>query len=148
MIIVRQNKLTDNSIDNNNNNNKNRYILLVDDDKDTIFTFDLYLKSIGYTIVSFVNPVEALDYFNKNFADCSLVITDFGMPKMPGIDLIKKIREKDQNYTKKIILISATIKGNILTDYNDELSNLRVNKMLEKPLSLEILKNAIRTLIE
>ena len=146
MIIVRQNKRTDDIIDNNNNSNK--YILLVDDDKDTIFTFDLYLKSIGYTIVSFVNPVEALDYFNKNFADCSLVITDYGMPQMSGIDLIKKIREKDQNYTKKIILISATIKGNIFTDYNDELSNLRVNKMLEKPMSLEILKNAIRTLIE
>ena len=148
MIIVRQNKLTDDILDNNNNNNKNKYILLVDDDKDTIFTFDLYLKSIGYTIVSFVNPVEALDYFNKNFADCSLVITDFGMHQMSGIDLIKKIREKDQNYTKKIILISATIKGNILTDYNDELSNLRVNKILEKPMALEILKNAIRTLIE
>jgi CheY-like chemotaxis protein len=98
MIIVRQNKLTDDIIDNNNNN---KYILLVDDDKDTIFTFDLYLKSIGYTIVSFVNPVEALDYFNKNFTNCSLVITDFGMSKMSGIDLIKKIREKDQNYTKK-----------------------------------------------
>jgi CheY-like chemotaxis protein len=147
MIIVRQNKLTDDITD-NNNNNKNKYILLVDDDKDTIFTFDLYLKSIGYTIVSFVNPVEALDYFNKNFAGCSLVITDFGMPKMSGIDFIKKIREKDQNYTKKIILISATIKGNILTDYNEELSNLGVNKILEKPMALEILKNAIRTLIE
>ncbi|MGZ8887459.1 MAG: hypothetical protein ACXW1A_04265 [Nitrososphaeraceae archaeon] len=46
-------------------------------------------------------PVEALDYFNKDYADCSLVITDYGMPQMSGIDLIKKIREKDQNYTKK-----------------------------------------------
>jgi CheY-like chemotaxis protein len=105
------------------------------------------LKSIGYTIVSFVNPIEALDYFNKNFADCSLVITDYGMPQMSGIDFIKKIREKDQNYTKKIILISATIKGNILTDYYDELSNLKVNKILEKPMPLEILKNTIRSLI-
>jgi CheY-like chemotaxis protein len=105
------------------------------------------LKSIGYTIVSFVNPVEALDYFNKNFADCSLVITDYGMPQMSGIDLIKKIREKDQNYTKKkIILISATIKGNILKDYYDELSNLEVNKILEKPMS-EILKNEIKVIL-
>ena len=107
----------------------------------------MYLQSIGYTTVSFVNPVEALNYFNKNFADCSLVITDFVMPKMSGIDLIKKIREKDQDYRKKIILISATIKGNILKDYYDELSNLKVNKILEKPMSLEILKNEIRTLI-
>jgi CheY-like chemotaxis protein len=133
---------------NNNNNNNNKYILLVDDDKDTVFTFELYLKSLEYTVISFVNPVEALDYFNKNFADCSLVITDYGMPQMSGIDLIKKIREKDQNYTKKIILISATIKGNILNDYYDELSNLKVNKILEKPLSIEILKNEIKTLME
>ena len=70
------------------------------------------------------------------------------MPQMSGIDLIKKIREKDEYYTKKIILISATIKGDILTDYYEELSNLRVNKILEKPMSLEELKNAIRTLIE
>jgi CheY-like chemotaxis protein len=106
------------------------------------------LKSLEYTVISFVNPVEALDYFNKNFADCSLVITDYGMPQMSGIDLIKKIREKYQNYTKKIILISATIKGNILNDYYDELSNLKVNKILEKPLSIEILKNEIKTLME
>ena len=120
----------------------------MDDDKDTIFTLELYLKSVGYSTISFVNPIEALDYFNKNFATCSLVITDYGMPQMSGIDLIKKIREKDQNYTKKIIFISATIKGSILKDYYDELSNLKVNKILEKPMSLEILKNAIRTLIK
>ena len=105
------------------------------------------MKSIGYKIVSFINPVEALDYFNKNYADCSLVITDYGMPRMSGSNLIKKIREKDQDYAKKIILISATIKDNILKDYYDELSNLKVNKILEKPMSLEILKNEIRTLI-
>ncbi|MGI9012161.1 MAG: response regulator [Nitrososphaeraceae archaeon] len=133
-------------MDNNNNNNK--YVLLVDDDKDTLFTFDMYLKSIGYTIVSFVNPVEALEYFNKNVANCALVITDHGMSQMSGIDLIKKIREKDQDYKIKIILISATIKGNIITNYYDELSNLKVNKILEKPMTLEILKNEIKTLIE
>ncbi len=49
---------------------------------------------------------------------------------------------------KKIILISATIKGDILKYYYDDLSNLKVNKILEKPMSLEILKNAIRTFIE
>ena len=105
LFYIYYNKLTDDDIidndNDNNNNNNNKYILLVDDDKDTLFTFDLYLKSIGYKIVSFVNPVEALNYFNKNFDDCSLVITDYGMPQMSGIDLIKKIREKDQNYTKK-----------------------------------------------
>ena len=84
------------------NNNNNKYILLVDDDKDTVFTFDLYLKSIGYTTVSFVNPVEALNYFNKNFTRCVLVITDYAMSQMSGVDLIQKLREKDQDYKIKI----------------------------------------------
>ena len=47
-----------------------------------------------YTIVSFFNPVEALNYFNQNPTNCALVITDYGMPQMSGLDLIKKIRKK------------------------------------------------------
>ena len=57
-----------------------KYILLVDDAKDIVYTFDVYLKAIRYSTVSFVNPIEALDYFNKNFSNCILVITDYGMP--------------------------------------------------------------------
>ena len=55
---------------------------------------DIYLKSIEYTTVSFVNPVEALNYFNKNFTNFKLVITDYGMPQMSGLDLIKKIKKQ------------------------------------------------------
>ena len=129
-----------------NNNNNNKYILLVDDDKDTVFTFDIYLKSIGYTTVSFVNPVEALNYFNKNVTNCTLIITDYGMPQMSGFDLIKKIREEDQNYRIKIIVISATIKNKNI-NYNDKFLEFKVDKFLEKPLSLEKLKNEIKMLI-
>lgn len=70
------------------------------------------------------------------------------MPQMSGLDLIKKIREKDQNYGIKIILISATIKDNFITYYNDKLSDLKIDNFLEKPMPLEKLKNEIKTLIE
>ena len=53
------------SILKNNNNENDKYILLVDDDKDTVYTFDLYLKSLGFSTKSFDHPVEALDYFNR-----------------------------------------------------------------------------------
>ena len=62
--------------------------------KDIVYTFDIYLESIGYSTVSFVNLVEGLNYFNKNFPNCILVITDYGMPHMSGLDLIKKIKNK------------------------------------------------------
>ena len=120
---------------------------MVDDEKDIVFTFDLYMKSIGYSIVSFVDPVEALSYFNKNFANCILVITDYGMPQMSGLDLIKKIREKDGTDKIKTIVISATIKNDLI-NYNDKFLNLKVDKFLEKPLPLEKLKKEISELID
>ena len=80
-------------MNNNNNNDNDKYILLVDDDKDTIYTFDLYLKLLGFSTKSFASPVKALNYFNKNFTNCILVITDYAMPQMSGFDLIKKIKK-------------------------------------------------------
>jgi CheY-like chemotaxis protein len=114
--------------------------LLVDDEKDTTYTFDLYLKSLGFSTKPFVNPVEALDYFNKNFTNCILVITDYAMLQMSGINLIQKIRKKDQNFKIKIIVISATVKDDIIK-HNDKLFNLKIDKFLEKPIPLYKLKN-------
>lgn len=68
------------------------------------------------------------------------------MPKMSGLDLIKKIREKDRNYRIKTIVISATVKNDII-NYNDKFLNLKIDKFLGKPLSLDELKNEIKKLI-
>jgi response regulator RpfG family c-di-GMP phosphodiesterase len=56
------------------------------------------------------------------------------------------IRETDRNYRIKIIVISATVKNDII-NYNDKFLNLEIDKFLEKPLSLEELKNEIKKLI-
>jgi CheY-like chemotaxis protein len=70
------------------------------------------------------------------------------MPQISGLDLIQMIREKDHNYIIKIILISATIKDTFITNYSDKLSDLKIDKFLEKPLSLNKLKDEIKMLIE
>ena len=74
-------------------NNNDNYILLVDDEKDILELFTEYLSSNGFNIVSFQNPKAALNYFYQNESNCSIVITDYKMPQMSGIDLIKKIRK-------------------------------------------------------
>ena len=90
----------------------NSYILLVDDEKDILLLYGIWLTSDGYQTVSFDNPIEALNYLEKNdnFSHCSLVITDYKMPQMSGIDLIKKIREKDLNYKRHRLIIEWLIK--------------------------------------
>ena len=67
------------------------------------------------------------------------------MPQMTGLEFIKKIREKDTTFKLKILLISAFIKSDIMG--NDDRNNLRIDKIIEKPIRLEILKHEVQKLV-
>ena len=125
-------------------NHKDNYILLVEDEKDILDLFTEYLSSTGFNTISFQNPLDAFEYFYKNQSNCSLIITDYKMPQMSGLDLIKKIREKDIDCKIKTIVISAFIKDNLPYDKS---YFLRVDKILEKPVYLDRLKKVIQELI-
>ena len=125
-------------------NNNDFYILLVDDEKDILDLFSEYLTSNGFNTISFDNPVNALKYFYQNQSNCSLVITDYKMQQMSGIDLIKKIKEKDTDYKIKTIVISAFIKDNL--PYDKSYITM-IDKILEKPVYLDRLKNEVKELI-
>ena len=125
-------------------NNNDNYILLVDDEKDILDLFTEYLSSNWFKTISFQNPKAALNYFYQNQSNCSIVITDYKMPQMSGIDLIKKIREKDTNCKIKTIIISAFIKDNIPYDKS---YSMTIDKILEKPVYLDRLKKVIQELI-
>ena len=122
-------------------------ILLVDDEVDILFFYRECLKSNGYRTVSFSNPIEALHYLetNENSSNCSLVITDYKMPQMSGIDLIKKIKEKYFASKIKTILISAYLKTDLLKS-NPYLE--KIDKVIEKPVTLETLKKEVLELIK
>ena len=125
-------------------NNNDFYILLVDDEKDILDLFSEYLTSNGFNTISFDNPINALKYYYQNQSNCSLVITDYKMPQMSGIDLIKKIKEKDTDYKIKTIIISAFIKDNL--PYDKSYITM-IDKILEKPVYLDRLKNEVKELI-
>ena len=125
-------------------NNTDNYILLVDDEKDVLALFDEYLTASRFNIISFDNPVKALEYFYENTNNCSLVITAYRMPQMSGLDFINKIREKDTNGKIKTIIISAYIKDNIPYDKS---YIMKIDKILEKPVYLDRLKIEIQQLL-
>ena len=134
------------SIDINTNNDHDdiKYILLVDDEKDILELFTEYLTSNGLKTISFQNPIEALNFLIGNLNNCSLVIIDYSMPQMSGLDFIKHIRNIDVNFIIKIILITAYIKNNLVIDKS---SNLRIDKIIEKPIPLEKLKDEVKMLM-
>jgi DNA-binding NtrC family response regulator len=126
------------------NNNDYYYILLVEDEKDILELFTEYLSSSGFNTISFQNPLDALEYFYKNQSNCSLVITDYKMPQISGLELIKKIRKKDTDCKIRTIIISAFIKDNLPYDKSYITT---VDKILEKPVYLDRLKKTVQELI-
>lgn len=70
-------------------------ILIIDDDLITLGSIIHYLKKDGFIVETIESPIES-QVMMKNFHyDC--IIVDYSMPKMNGIDLVKWIRNNDNN---------------------------------------------------
>jgi CheY-like chemotaxis protein len=79
-------------------------ILLVDDEPDVIYTIKNILEDNGFEVDTFNDAITALKSYTANFYD--LVILDIKMPKMDGLELYTKIREKDPKV--KICFLTAS----------------------------------------
>ncbi len=80
-------------------------ILIVDDSESIRDVVSFTLENAGYKVLIGVDGVDALKYLNG--AEIHLVITDFHMPNMDGISLIREIRAKE-NYKFVPILLLTT----------------------------------------
>ncbi|HDR4452868.1 response regulator transcription factor [Bacillus cereus] len=67
-------------------------ILIADDDKDIRNLLKIYLERELYMVDTAINGKEALHLFNQN--NYNLVILDLMMPKIDGIEVCKKLRDK------------------------------------------------------
>jgi CheY-like chemotaxis protein len=79
------------------------HLLLVDDNKDGLLVRKALLEEQGFLITTAMNGEEALEALSKGKFD--LMITDFKMPKMDGIELIRRVRPLQPDLS--IILISG-----------------------------------------
>jgi CheY-like chemotaxis protein len=68
-------------------------ILLVDDDKDHLKLFTMILENRGYSLDTYSDPAAALLEFKPNYYD--LLLLDYRMPNLNGLELFARIRERD-----------------------------------------------------
>ena len=76
-------------------------ILLAEDEVDLNNVVTRYLKKNGYSVDSVLDGEEALDYLE--YSEYDLVILDIMMPKVDGVEVIKKLRDKG-NHTSVLML--------------------------------------------
>jgi CheY-like chemotaxis protein len=80
-------------------------ILLVDDNRNGLLARKSILEEHGFAVTSFSLPEEAIECFLG--ADFDLVITDYRMPNLNGVDVIRVIREAKP--ATPVILISGMV---------------------------------------
>ena len=77
-------------------------ILVVDDEQEIADLLELYLISDGYQVIKSEDALEGLAIMEREKID--LVLLDIMMPKMDGLEMCRKIREK---HNVPIVMVSA-----------------------------------------
>jgi len=84
-------------------------ILVVDDSPATLEVIERNLKSHGYTVLTATDAAEAIEVLRNAAVD--LVVTDFRMPGMSGMDLVRHVRESHADVEVMMITGYATVEG-------------------------------------
>ena len=77
--------------------------MIIDDEQTFIVPLEIGLKRAGIDVVSFTNPIEAIEYLKNN--QVNVLLTDYHMePEINGDEVINRVRE----FNKDIIIYLQT----------------------------------------
>jgi CheY-like chemotaxis protein len=120
-------------------------ILAVDDEKDVQNLFEQrFRKEIKNGDVEFVfanSGNEAIEYLDQHNYKDVFVLSDINMPGMSGLELLQKIKEKFENPSPIVMMMTA---------YGDEYNynqaiKLGADDLFTKPVDFNVLKEKLKS---
>ena len=114
-------------------------IFVVDDEPVLLDLAATILQPLGFNVRTFRNPKQALAEYPA--AKPSLVVTDYAMGEMNGLDLLREC--KRINPGQKTILLSGTVMEDIYAD-----SLIKPDRFLAKPYQISELVESIQALVK
>lgn len=104
-------------------------ILVADDESHILHVVSLKLRNAGFRVVTARDGQEAFEMAQQEHPD--LVITDYHMPQLSGLELCRKLKQDPA--TQNIPAIMLTARGYHLEPHDTEQSGIL--RMLSKPFS-------------
>jgi two-component system response regulator ChvI len=113
-------------------------IALVDDDRNILTSVSIALEAEGYRIMTYTDGASALEGFKTSPPD--LAILDIKMPRMDGMELLRRLRQKTD--TPVIFLTSKD-------EEIDELFGLKMgaDDFIRKPFSQRLLVERVKSVL-
>jgi two-component system OmpR family response regulator len=124
-------------------------ILVVDDERDVAEAIEAVLEHAGFTVVTAESAAQGLEAINSQKFD--VVVTDVIMPKVNGLELIRKLRA--QHPRVRVVAISGGGHFGPLSSKPDAISthafiaaakDAGAEDVLTKPFDMEELLSAVR----
>lgn len=112
-------------------------MLIVDDSVSMRQMETIILKQAGYEVVEASDGREALEQLT---ADVSVVVTDFNMPNMNGVEFIRAVREGSVNKSVPILMLTTESED----DKKQQGKEAGATAWLTKPFEQDQLLKAIR----
>ena len=116
-------------------------VLVVDDEIHIVHVVAIKLRNNGYDVISAENGAEAFELACKEKPD--IIVTDFQMPTMTGMELVEKLRQNEM--TKDTPVIMLTARSFAIEDEQKE--NLHISEFISKPFSPKELLRSIEDIL-
>jgi DNA-binding response OmpR family regulator len=117
-------------------------VLVVDDDVLILKILNLIFSTNGFKVLEAANGQEALEVLDSRKKNIDLIITDFNMPAINGLELANAVRiHKKHNKTPLILITSDTRITRSSEHYNV------FNEIIHKPFPSELILNKADVLI-
>jgi DNA-binding NtrC family response regulator len=123
------------------NNQSPVFVAVIDDEADLAYLFREALNQIdGVEVFAFTDPLLALEHFKANHQNYRVVISDYRMPIMTGMELLSKIKDVSPAATR-IMMSAFEIQDELFQEYKC------VDIFLQKPVLMTDLIKEVRMLV-
>lgn len=124
-----------------------RQIVIVDDDEDARETVIEYMKKIGFKeVVSFSDGVSAWKHVIQNAAKVGLIISDWEMPEMSGLDFLRAC--KGDKSLADIPFLMITSQSSIERMKVMEAARANVDQYLLKPFKVDDFQQRVQEVLD
>jgi DNA-binding NtrC family response regulator len=117
-------------------------ILIVDDEPNVRLMLRTALESVGHAVIEAGDGKAALDQLRRPATECDLVVLDLLMPRMDGMELLRRLRADNIGVPVVILTAHGSIPEAV------EAMKLGAIDFLTKPITPESLRRVVAEVIE
>jgi PAS domain S-box-containing protein len=120
----------------------NEQVLLVDDERDIVEAAQNVIERLGYRVMAETTAEGAFDVFVENRDRIDLIILDFVLAEMTGLDLARQMREIREDVP---IVMATGFSGAV---NRSEMETLGISRLISKPLTSQEIGETIRAVLD